>query len=116
MATVLFAVAMSITEVRIPIPSSPPFLLLNALRITLRMYSKPPYSFISEPSAATRIATTMVSNIPDVPPPIELKAVLTVRDPVISPAIMQRITPQPRTINTLIPQSAAMSTTKYGTA
>ena len=116
MATVLFAVAISMMETRSPIPNSPPLRDLNPRRISCRMNSNPPNSLISAPMEATRMVTIIVSNIPVVPSPIAPIAVLMVREPVISPMIMLRIAPQPRTMNTLMPHSAAISTAKYGMA
>ena len=69
-ATVLFAVAISIRATSRPIPSWPPFLPLKTRRIPLRRASKPPLYFIRAHIAATKTATIAVSNIPEAPEPI----------------------------------------------
>lgn len=68
------------------------------------------------PIDATRIVTIIVSNMPDVPVPMELKAEATVREPVPMPTTPERMVPHPRTMNTLIPQREAIRTAKYGIA
>ena len=74
-ATVLFAVAISINTVRKAMPYIPPRLLPAFLRMKERIASKPPFSFMSEAIEATRIVTIMVSNIPFIPFPMEASAV-----------------------------------------
>ena len=70
MATVLFAVAISIAPTRIPTPNWPPFFPLKVFLIPLSRAVKPPYSLMSAHRAETSIATMLVSNIPDKPEPM----------------------------------------------
>ena len=116
MATVLFAVAMSIAPTRRPMPIWPPRLPRNAFRIQLSSASKPPYSRISAQIAETKIATIEVSNIPAAPLPMFSSRALTARMPVCPVApVASAMTapdtiPMSSTIKTLIPMMPPMST------
>ena len=74
MATVLFAVATSMKAVRNAIPNMPPRRLSALLRMKERMAAKPPLARIRAAIEATRIVTIIVSNIPEIPPPMEERA------------------------------------------
>ena len=114
MATVLFAVAISMVPTRSPIPSCPPFLPRKILWIQPRSASKPPYSRISAHIAATRIATIQVSNIPDTPEPIFVRRSTGVICPPASMMIAPETIPVRRTTNTLMPMIPPTSTRTYG--
>ena len=75
MATVLLAVARSMKAVRKAIPNIPPRLLSAFLRIIARIAANPPFSFINAAMDATRIVTIIVSNMPEIPAPMEDSAV-----------------------------------------
>ena len=112
MVTVLFAVAMSRMPVSAAMPNMPPFLPFAVLWIMLRMASKPPFAFMSAPMDATSSVTMMVSNMPERPSPMAVRAVVNVRDFVNRPTARNRTVPPPRTKNTLTPSRAAMRTMK----
>lgn len=103
MATVLFAVAISISPTNKPMPSRPPLLPLKTCLIQCRRAAKPPYSLMSAQIAATRIATMLVSNIPAAPVPILpsksvgaiMLVAIMITEPLMTPIISTRNTFSP---------------------
>ena len=113
-ATVLFAVAMSMVPTRSPIPSWPPFCPRKILRIQFNKASNPPYSRINAHIAATRIATIQVSNIPLTPEPTFVRSSTGVICPPKSIMNAPETIPVRRTTKTLIPTMPPISTSTYG--
>ena len=101
-AMVLFAVAISVKNVKAQIPSIPPLLVWKTFFMWLNIALNPPFSLINAHIDETRIVTIIVSNIWDVPDFIELKMDINERLPVIAPAILNRMIPVPNTTKTLI--------------
>ena len=116
MATVLFAVAMSIAPTSRPMPICPPRLPRNAFLIQPSSASKPPYSRMSAQMAETRMATIDVSNMPAAPLPMFSSSALTASTPVCPVApVASTITdpdtmPMSSTTNTLMPMMPPTST------
>ena len=111
-ATVLFAVAISIAPTKSPIPSIPPRLPLNIFLINCNNAAKPPYSLIRAQIAETKIATIVVSNIPDTPPPIFARSIVASVAPVASIITEPLTIPINKTTNTLIPMIPPINTNR----
>ena len=123
MATVLFAVQASTSNANPAIPSSPPLLPLICPFIRFRINCIPPYSFTRDTMQATTIEITVISYIPItptmalspiVPPPTAMKISHSAILPVATTTIRVRTVPLISTTNTLIPISAPINTTIYG--
>ena len=111
-ATVLFAVAISITPTKSPIPSFPPFEPLKIFLIRSSKAAKPPYSSINAQIAETRIATMAVSNIPETPLPMLASISVAAVAPVASIITAPQTIPIISTTNTLIPAIPPASTSR----
>ena len=95
-------------------PNSPPRSPLIFFLITFRIYSIPPCSFTRATMAATIMEITVISYIPVIPSPIFWNISLTANAPVPTPTMRDSTVPVIRTMNTLMPMSAPIRTTRYG--
>ena len=110
MATVLFAVEMSIAPTSSPTPRRPPTLPWNTRRMKASRAAKPPCSRIRAHMAETRIVTMMVSNIPSAPSFMLPSSSMKVTVPVGSTMATPDTIPISSTRNTLSPEIPPIST------
>ena len=110
MATVLFAVAMSMAPTSRPMPSWPPLRLLNRLLMPLSSATKPPCSRMSAQMALTSTATMVVSNMPAAPEPMFARRSVGTVAPVATMMNEPDTMPSSSTTNTLMPTMPPTST------
>ena len=110
MATVLFAVAMSIAAVRKQMPIIPPRRLVVRFRINSRIASKPPFSLIRAQRADTIKATMVVSYMEATPDPAPLRSPTGVFAPVRRTMTDPLAMPRKSTAKTLSPVMPQTST------
>ena len=110
MATVLFAVAMSMAPTKSPMPSCPPLRLLNRLLMPASRAAKPPCSRMSAQMALTSRATMVVSNMPAAPVPMFARRSVGAVAPVATMMTEPDAMPKSSTTNTLMPTMPPTST------